>query len=127
MAQNRRAGDMGQFLWFAAKSHDFLKILRNRPRIRGVEYFAHPHHLDHEAVFEIRRGISRFPEDPTRATTGPGAEYVANPPHFGTHLPEYHRMGQRHGPALQTSQNRPKILGGRPPVRWVGLPCARPK
>ena len=36
-------------------------------------------------------------------------------------------MGQDPGPALQTSQNLQKILGGRPPIRWVGLPNYRPE
>ena len=34
-----------QFLRFAWKSRDFLKILRIRPRIRGAAYFAPPHHV----------------------------------------------------------------------------------
>ena len=57
MAQPHRAGDMDQFLRFAEKSRDSLEILRNRPRIRRVAYFAPPRHLD--PVFAEFRHIPR--------------------------------------------------------------------
>ena len=34
-------------------------------------------------------------------------------------------MAQAEGPALQTSQNIQKILGDRPPIRWVEFPAVR--
>ena len=39
-AQTHRAGDLVKYLRVSGKSRDFLKTLRNRPRIRGVAYFA---------------------------------------------------------------------------------------
>ena len=43
--KSQRAGGMGPFLRSPGGSRDFLKILRGRPRIRGVAYFAPPRHV----------------------------------------------------------------------------------
>ena len=163
MAQTRRAGDVDQFLRIAEKSRDFWKILCNRARARGVEYFdtplqagpvlsesrqipknpskwrkptaretwiifldsprnleisgrsyaighgsagshisphrskqvpfspnsdrsreirvngANPPRVRHGSVCEIRRGISRLPEDPMQPDTDPGVAYFGPP------------------------------------------------
>ena len=59
MAHPRRAGALGKFRRFAEKSRDSPKILRSRPRIRGVAYFYPARHVG--AVFAEFRQTPRIP------------------------------------------------------------------
>ena len=45
MAQTHRTGALKQTMRGAGKPRDFLKIIRNRPRIRGVAYYPPPLHV----------------------------------------------------------------------------------
>ena len=103
MEKTHRAGGMGRFLRFAEKSRDFLKILRNRPRTRGVAYFTLPRH--------VWRVFSEFREIRVNG---------ANPPLGG--LDQFLRFAGKSRDFLKIICDRPRISGVAYPAppRHVG-------
>ena len=62
----------------AEESRDFLKVLRNRPRIRGVAYFAPPSHV--EAAFaEFRQLPGNQSKWRQPAARGPWGSFWESP------------------------------------------------